>query len=39
VRTASVLQGGEIVGNVLATYRTPAGEEQVRGTLRGTRVQ
>ncbi|MGI9182120.1 MAG: hypothetical protein ACR2H9_16700 [Longimicrobiaceae bacterium] len=39
VRTASVLRDGELVGNVVATYRTANGEEQVRGTIRGTRVQ
>jgi prolipoprotein diacylglyceryltransferase len=38
VRTASVLRDGGLVGNVLATYRTPNGEEQVRGTMRGTRA-
>lgn len=39
VRTASVLRGDALVGNVVATYRTPNGEQQVRGTIRGTRVQ
>jgi hypothetical protein len=39
VRTASVLRDGGLVGNVVATYRTPNGEEQVRGTMRGTRAQ
>lgn len=39
VRTASVLRNGELAGSVLATYRTANGEEQVRGTIRGTRVQ
>jgi hypothetical protein len=39
VRTASVLREGELVGNLLATYRTPDGEERVRGTIRGTRVR
>jgi hypothetical protein len=39
VRTASVLRDGELVGNLVATYRTADGEEQVRGTMRGTRVQ
>jgi hypothetical protein len=38
VRTASVLRAGELVGNLVATYRTADGEEQVRGTMRGTRV-
>jgi hypothetical protein len=39
VRTASVLRDGGLVGSVVATYRTANGEEQVRGTMRGTRVQ
>jgi hypothetical protein len=38
VRTASVLRDGALVGNVVATYRTPAGEEAVTGTLTGTRI-
>jgi hypothetical protein len=39
VRTASVLRDGGLVGNVVSTYRTANGEERVRGTMRGTRVQ
>jgi glucose/arabinose dehydrogenase len=39
VRTANVLQDGMLLGNLVATYRTPEGEERVTGTLRGTRVQ
>lgn len=39
VRTASVLRDGELVGNLVATYRTAAGEERVRGMIRGNRVQ
>jgi hypothetical protein len=39
VRTASVLRDGELVGNLLAIYRSANGEEQVRGTIRGTRLQ
>jgi hypothetical protein len=39
VRTASVLRDGGLIGNVVATYRTTNGEQQVRGTIRGTRVQ
>jgi hypothetical protein len=39
VRTASVLRDGGLVGNVVSTYRTPNGEEPVRGTMRGTRAQ
>ncbi len=38
VRTASVLQGGMLMGNMVATYKTAAGEEQVTGTIQGTRV-
>jgi hypothetical protein len=39
VRTASLLRDGDLVGNVVATYTTASGEEQVRGTIRGTRIQ
>jgi len=39
VRTASVLRDGALVGNMIATYRTAAGEEVVLGTMTGTRVQ
>jgi len=38
VRTASVLRDGGLGGNVVATYRTPNGEERVPGTMRGTRA-
>lgn len=38
VRTAAVLQSGAMVGNVVATYRTPDGSEVVRGTMRSTRA-
>ena len=38
VRTASVLRNGEMVGSVLVTYIMPDGQEQVRGTVRSTRV-
>lgn len=38
-RTASVLQDGMLVGNLVATYRTDAGEQVVRGTTRATRVR
>jgi hypothetical protein len=38
VRTASVLRNGEMAGSVLVTYITPDGQEQVRGTVRSTRV-
>jgi hypothetical protein len=39
VRTASVLQDGELVGSLVATYRTANGEEVVPGALRGVRVR
>jgi hypothetical protein len=39
VRTSSVLQDGVLVGNVVTDYRTAEGNQQVHGTLRGTRVQ
>jgi hypothetical protein len=39
VRTASVLQDGMLMGNLVATYRTPEGEERVSGTLHGMKVQ
>lgn len=39
VRTASVLHGGMLMGNMVATYRTPQGEERVPGTVEGRRVQ
>ena len=38
VRTASVLKDGMLVGNMVATYKTPAGEEKVTGTTTGTRA-
>ncbi len=38
VRTASVMSGGMLAGNVTATYRTPTGEQVVRGTLTATRT-
>jgi hypothetical protein len=38
LRTASVLMGDMLHGNLVATYRTPAGEEVVRGTLTGTKM-
>jgi hypothetical protein len=39
VRTASVLQDGMLVGNLVATYRTPEGDEVVTGTVESTREQ
>jgi hypothetical protein len=37
-RTASVLKDGALVGNMTATYKTPAGDEVVAGTIAGTRA-
>jgi len=38
VRTASVLSGGMLNGNLIATYKTPTGEQVVKGTMTGTRA-
>lgn len=38
VRTATVLSGGMLMGNVVATYKTSDGDEQVTGTMQGTRA-
>jgi hypothetical protein len=38
VRTATVIENGEQVGSVVVTYTGPDGDEQVRGTMRGTRT-
>lgn len=38
VRTASVLSNGMLSGNMVATYKTPKGEEKVTGTVTATRV-
>lgn len=37
-RTAVVLKDGMLMGTVVATYKTPAGDEVVHGTMHGTRV-
>lgn len=37
-RTAGVLHNGMLMGNLVATYRTPAGDEVVTGTFTSTRV-
>jgi hypothetical protein len=37
VRTASVMSNGMLNGNLVATYKTPTGEQVVRGTMTGTR--
>ena len=39
VRTASVLHGDMLMGNIVATYRTPQGEERVLGTMESRRAQ
>ena len=36
-RSATVMQDGGLVGKALVTYRTDQGEEQVSGTVTGTR--
>jgi hypothetical protein len=36
-RTASVMSGNTMNGNMTATYKTPAGSEVVTGTITGTR--
>ncbi len=38
VRTASVLSNGTLVGNLVATYKTPNGEQVVRGTSTATKA-
>lgn len=38
VRTATVLKDGMLMGNMVATYKTPKGEEVVTGTVTGTRA-
>lgn len=38
VRTASVMQNGELVGQLVATYMTADGDEVITGTMRGTRA-
>jgi hypothetical protein len=39
VRTASVLHGDMLMGNMVATYRTPDGEQRVSGRIEGRRMQ
>ena len=39
VRTSGGLHGDMLMGNVVATYRTPQGEERVPGTIEGRRTQ
>jgi hypothetical protein len=38
VRTASVLKDGMMVGNLVATYKTPQGEQVVNGTSMGMKA-
>ena len=38
VRTASVLSNGTLTGNLVATYKTPTGEQVVRGTMTSTKA-
>ena len=37
VRTANVLSNGALAGTLVATYKTPTGEQVVRGTMTGTK--
>lgn len=37
-RTAVVLKDGMLTGTIVATYKTPTGDEVVRGTITGTRA-
>lgn len=39
VRTANMMHGDMMRGTLVATYRTPEGEEVVRGTTQSTRIQ
>jgi hypothetical protein len=39
VRTASVRHDDMLMGNMVATYRTPEGEQRVAGTIEGRRIQ
>ena len=38
VRTASVMSNGALVGNLVATYKSPTGEQVVRGTTTATKA-
>ncbi|HSA56576.1 MAG TPA: hypothetical protein VLE53_12785 [Gemmatimonadaceae bacterium] len=38
VRTASVVSGGMLTGNLVATYKTQSGEQVVNGTMTATRT-
>ncbi len=37
VRTATVMSGNSMMGNIVATYKSPKGQEVVPGTFNGTR--
>ena len=38
VRTAGVMSGGTMTGNLVATYKTPSGEQIVNGTFTSTKA-
>lgn len=38
VRTAAVMHQGMLMGNLVATYKTPDGDEVVTGTMQGARA-
>ena len=38
VRTAGVMMGGMMNGNLVATYKTPSGEQVVNGTFTATKA-
>ena len=38
VRTASLMSNGALVGNLVATYKTPTGEQVVKGTSTSTKA-
>ena len=38
VRTAAVMSGGTLTGKMVATYKTPTGEQIVNGTVTGTKA-
>jgi len=37
VRTATVMSNGTLVGNLVATYKTPTGDQVVKGAITGTK--
>ena len=38
VRTAAVMSGGAMTGTLVATYKTPTGDQIVHGTITGTKA-